>query len=162
MMRMKKTGLVLVTGVALAAGVVLSLPRNVDAQIDGGGRACSNATLRGTYGCLLTGGRAVPPPFGGGNEMIVSTGVRRYDGNGNFADSSSGLHGQITGITPDPGGAVGTYVVNPDCTGTSSISMPWLPFPIEQAFVIVDNGRQVKEAVMTPLPNVVSVVLDRQ
>ena len=94
--------------------------------------------------------------------MVVATGVRRYDGNGSFSDLGSGLHGQITGITPDPGGAVGTYVVNPDCTGTSTISMPWLPFPIEQAFVIVDNGRQVKEVVMTPLPNVVSIVLDRQ
>lgn len=161
-MRMKKTGLVLVAGVAVATGVVLSLPRNVAAQIDDAGRPCSNASLRGTYGFLLTGVRAVPPPLGGGTEMVVSTGVRRYDGNGSFADSSGGLHGQVTGITPDPGGAVGTYVVNPDCTGTSSISLPWLPFPIEQTFVIVDNGRQVKEAVMTPLPNVVSVVLDRQ
>lgn len=161
-MRMKETGLVLVAGVALAAAVLLSLPRDVAAQIDGAGRACTNATLRGTYGFLLSGVRAVPPPFGAGTEMVVAAGVRRYDGNGNFADSSSGLHGQITGITPDPGGAVGTYVVNPDCTGTSTISMPWLPFPIEQAFVIVDNGRQVKEVVMTPLPNVVSVVLDRQ
>jgi hypothetical protein len=162
MMRMKKTGLVLVTGVALAAGVLLSLPGNVAAQIDGAGRLCTNGTLRGNYGFLLTGVRAVPPPLGGGTEMVVATGVRQYDGNGNFADSSSGLHGQITGVTPDLGGSVGTYVVNPDCTGTSSISMPWLPFPIEQAFVIVDNGRQVKEAVMSPLPNVVSVILDRQ
>jgi hypothetical protein len=162
MMRMKKIGFVLATGAALAAGVLLSLPRNVAAQIDGAGRPCTDATLRGAYGFLLTGVRAVPPPFGGGTEMVIATGVRRYDGSGSFSDSGSGLHGQITGITPDLGGVTGTYAVNPDCTGTSSVTIPGLPFPIEHAFVIVDNGRQVKEAVMSPLPNVVSVVLDRR
>jgi hypothetical protein len=162
MMRMKKTGLVLATGVALTVGVLLSLPQDVGAQNEDAGRPCTNGTLRGTYGYLLTGVRAVPPPFGVGTEMIISTGVRRYDGNGGFSDSSGGLHGQVTGISPDLGGVTGTYTVHPDCSGTSSISAPWLPFPIEQTFVIVDNGKQVKEAVMSPLPNVVSVVLDRQ
>lgn len=161
-MRMTKTALVLAAGAVLVAGVLLSLPRNVAAQGDGPGRPCTTATLRGTYGLLLTGVRAVPPPLGGGTEMVVATGVRRYDGYGGFTDSTGGLHGQVTGVTPDLGGSVGTYVVNPDCTGTSSISMPWLPFTIEQTFVIVDNGRKVKEAVMSPLPNVVSIVLERQ
>jgi hypothetical protein len=160
-MQMKKSGLALAAGVALT-GILLSMPRGVVANPEGQGRPCTNATLRGSYGFMLSGVRNVPPPLGGGTEMIMATGVRRYDGNGGFTDSGSGLHGQVTGITADPGGVTGIYNVNPDCTGTTTVFIPGLPFPIEHTFVIVDNGRQVKEAVMSPLPNVVSVVLDRQ
>jgi len=35
------------------------------------------------------------------------------------------------------------------------------PFPVETSFVIVDNGKEVKEAVMSPQPNLVTSVLHR-
>lgn len=161
-MEIRKSGLCVAAGLGLVACVLMSTTGGVAAQEDGSGRRCSAATLRGSYGFLLSGVRAVPSALGGGTEAVIATGVRHYDGNGGFKDAGSGLHGQITGLTPDLGGVTGTYVVNADCTGTSRVFIPGLPFAIEHTLVIVDNGRQVKEAVMFPVPNVVSVVLDRQ
>jgi hypothetical protein len=54
--------------------------------------------------------------------------------------------------------ARGTYRVNPDCTGSSTIDIPGLPFSIETAFVIVNDGDEVQDAVMAPAPNLVTGV----
>jgi hypothetical protein len=40
--------------------------------------------------------------------------------------------------------------------------VPGVPFPIETSFVIVDRGRQVNEAVMSPQPNLVTAIAHRK
>jgi hypothetical protein len=119
---------------------------------------CTNSTLSGAYGLVATGSRPMPPPTG---ETFAAVGMRTYDGAGNFADTPGGINGSVTGFTPDPG-ASGTYQVNPDCTGVSHRFVPGLPFPIISAFVIVRDGDQVKEAVISPERSVVTVILDRR
>lgn len=149
-------------GAAAVLAVALVLPApGVSAQGSGHGRPCSDVMLRGDYGFLVSGVRRVPfGPYAGQNEMIVASGIRTFDGLGGFIDRTAGLHGQLTGVTGAGGEVPGTYSVNTDCTGTSVFSPPNAP-PIVGAFVIVDNGRQIKEAIMQPTPNVVTVVLDR-
>ena|SRR5687767_1865413 len=151
----------------LAAGIVaataLTLAPRVAAHDNGRGRGCSERTLRGDYGGLASGVRLVPfGPNAGKTETIVSTSLRTYDGAGNFTESGADLHGQLTGVTVDPGGIFGTYEVNADCTGKSTRYVPGVPFPIVSNFVVVDSGRHVKEAVMEPTPSVVTVLWDRQ
>lgn len=68
----------------------------------------------------------------------------------------------MTGVTSDPGGIFGTYAVHADCTGQSIRYVPGVPFPIVSNFVIVDSASSVKEAVMDPAPNVITVLLDRK
>jgi hypothetical protein len=119
---------------------------------------CNDATLSGAYGLVATGLRPMPPPTG---ETFAAVGMRTYDGAGNFADTPGGFNGAVTGFNPDPG-ASGTYQVNPDCTGVSHRFVPGLPFPIISAFVIVRDGDQVKEAVISPERSVVTVILDRR
>ena len=47
--------------------------------------------------------------------------------------------------------SLGTYLVNEDCTGSHSAQfVPTAP-PVTDRFVITDNGREVRFAVMTPL-----------
>lgn len=145
--------------VAIAAGLVAivaaTLPRTVTAN-DDDRQGCSNRTLRGDYGILVSGIRGAGP---GITEAFVGTALRTYDGQGGFTQVDNS-HGQLTGARRDVP-AFGTYEVNADCSGTSMIFVPGAPFPLETAFVIVDRGEEVKDAVMAPQPNLVTAVLHR-
>jgi hypothetical protein len=141
----------------LVAMLAVSVPLGVTAQDDGPGPACSNATLRGDYGFLVSGIRGAGP---GLTESFVGTGLRTYDGDGNFTHIDS-THGQLTGVARDRE-ASGTYEVGANCTGTATMIVPGVPFPIEASFVIVDRGRQVNEAVMSPQPNLVTAIAHRK
>ena len=140
----------------LAAVVGLSLPRAVAAANDDGPRGCSNRTLRGDYGILVSGVRGLGP---GVSESFVGTALRTYDGHGQFTQIDNG-HGEITGFQKDVP-AYGTYEVNANCSGTSTIFFPGAPVPVETAFVIVARGEEVKDAVMAPAPTFVTASLWR-
>ena len=144
-------------GIALGFAIiaVTALTRTVTAN-DDDRRVCHNRTLRGDYGILVSGIRGAGP---GTTEQFVGTALRTYDGNGGFTQVDNS-HGTLTGARRDVP-ATGTYEVNADCTGTSMIFIPGAPFPIETAFVIVDRGEEVKDAVMAPQPNLVTAVLRR-
>jgi len=154
-----------IPGALITLGMVLALTGGRATADDAGrGRRCNDNTLRGDYGLLVSGVRRIPfGPFAGQSEMIVGAGIRSFDGVGGFVDSGGGLHGQLTGVIGAGEEVVGTYSVNPDCTGTSTFYPPISNAPpIVGAFVIVDSGRHIKEAVMQPTPNVVTVVLERK
>src|SRR5262245_25808932 len=101
-------------------------------------RVCNFATLRGKNGVLVSGVRAIGPTA---TKSFVAVGVRTFDGNGAFTDVAS-FHGAV--VPPVRGGHVaGTYHVNPDCTGKSSVQPP-APFPtIDSDFVILVRGRTI-------------------
>ena len=143
---------------AVATGLIAiaaaSVPRGVTAQDS---RVCSNATLRGDYGFIVSGIRAIGP---GATEMFVGTGLQTYDGNGGLTQVDS-ANGQLTGVVRDRQ-AGGTYEVNLDCTGTAMLNFPGVPFPIESAFVIVDRGAEVKSVVMSPQSNLVTAIARRK
>jgi hypothetical protein len=151
----------LVGGILVAASTAVT-PR-LAAHDNGRGNACSERTLRGDYGGLATGLRLVPfGPNAGRTETVVGTSLRNYDGAGKFTETGADLHGQLTGVTMDTGGIFGTYEVNGNCTGKSTRYVPGVPFPIISNFVIVNSGAEVKEAVMEPGANVISVLWDRR
>jgi len=65
-----------------------------------------------------------------------------------------GLGHEERGPTDQPGW--GTYTVNPDCSGMGRRQLQGLPFPIENRFVIVDKGDEIRIVVMSPLPIIVT------
>jgi hypothetical protein len=142
---------------ALIGALALTIPRAVAANDDSPGRACSNRTLRGDYGILISG--IAPGGPSGQLEMAVGTVLRTYDGRGTFTQVDN-VHGQISGAVVDRPGS-GTYEVRADCSGTATLFLTGVPFPIVSSFVIVDGGEEVKEAVMSPPPAVVSGVQRR-
>jgi hypothetical protein len=146
---------------SMAMGVLvalaLSAPRRLTAGDDGRGRGCSNRTLRGDYGILISG--IVPAGPNGQTEMVIGTTLRSYDAQGNFTEVSN-AHGQLSGAVEGRKG-YGTYRVNVDCTGTTTLFVEGIPFPTETSMVIVDDGREVKEVVMSPPPAVVTAVQTR-
>jgi hypothetical protein len=141
----------------LMAALALTFPRLVAANDDAPGRACSNRTLRGDYGILITG--VAPAGPGGQTELIVATALRTYDGHGNFTQVDN-EHGQTSGTVVDRPG-FGTYEVRADCSGTATLFLTGVPVPAVTSFVIVDRGEEVKEAVMSPPPAIVTAVQRR-
>ena len=121
----------------------------------GRSKRCSEATVRGDYGIQIQGTRPAP---GGLTEGVIGIVMRTYDGEGNFSQVSN-LKGSITGPNPDSQSG-GTYEVNADCTGTIR-AQPLPGVVIEERMVIVDNGREIRAAVMTPTPVVITSVHQR-
>ncbi len=141
---------------AVAAGVVVTLALTVLrplAAADGArGGSCSNRSLHGDYGILISG--IAPAGPNGQTETTVGTALRTYDGHGNFSQVDN-VHGQISGAVVDRPG-FGTYEVRADCSGTATLYLTDVPFSIVSSFVVVDGGEEVKEAVMSPPPVVVT------
>jgi len=121
----------------------------------GTGRSCSEATIRGAYGIQIQGTRPAP---GGLTESVIGIVLRRYDGTGNFSQVSN-VKGSITGTVPDAEGS-GTYEVNSDCTGIVRFQ-PGPGILLEERLVIVDNGREIRTAVMVPTPVMITGVHQR-
>ena len=141
----------------VAVGIGGARVIGADGQDDERGRSkqCSEATVRGDYGIQIQGTRPAP---GGLTEAVIGIVLRTYDGEGNFSQVSN-LKGSITGTNPDSQ-SFGTYEVNPDCTGIIR-AQPLPGVVIEERMVIVDNGREIRAAVMTPTAVVITSVHQR-
>jgi hypothetical protein len=138
----------------------MAIPPGLTAQATDG-RVCSDATLRGDYGLLASGTRPFPP--GGALERFVALALWTFDGNGTFSQQPGGVFkGERSGVNPDPGEVAGSYHIEANCTGRLLLYVPDLPFPIEYAFVAVDNAREIRATVLSPASNLVSVELVRQ
>lgn len=125
------------------------------AQPPAASAACSNQTLQGAYGVQISGTRPAPsilPGFGfylpGAMEQVIGVVIQNFDGNGNFTQVDN-VKGSLSGIIFDRP-AVGTYIVNADCTGTFTLNNPGVPFPIINRFVIVDSGKEFLSIVVSP------------
>ncbi len=143
--------------VTVAVGIGGARVIGADGQDDERGRSkpCSEATVRGDYGIQIQGTRPAP---GGLTEAVIGIVFRTYDGEGNFSQVSN-LKGSITGTNPDAQ-SFGTYEVNPDCTGIIR-AQPLPGVLIEERLVIVDNGREIRAAVMAPTAVVITSVHQR-
>ena len=139
----------------LSAGLAPTVPSTVAAEDDPRGRECSVRTLRGDYGLVGTGTRGLGPA---GIEQFVTVSMVTYDGDGTF--TAEGVsHGQTTGVRGGP--VDGTYFVNADCTGGQTTFIPGAP-PLEDRFVIVDNGREVRTVVVAPLTTIATANLRKK
>ena len=156
-----RRGFSVVLAIGILATIALMIPSSLTAQGESDGRVCSNATLRGNYGLLASGTRALPP--GGVTERFIALALWTFHGNGTFTQQPGGvLKGETTGVNPNPGEIGGTYFIEANCTGRLLLHIPDLPFPIEYGFVAVDNAKEVMAIVMSPASNLVTVELVRQ
>jgi len=95
-------------------------------------KTCSNATLRGSFGLHATGSRSGSP--------VAAVGKVTFDGQGNVQSSATrSFNGVISRVVE-----VGTYTVNPDCTGSMFLTGG------EIEFVIVDNGTELRAIAAAP------------
>lgn len=144
----------------LAVGISGARVSGANGQDDqrGRGEQCSEATVRGAYGIQIQGTRPAPGVPGGPIESVIGIVHRTYDGHGNF-EQVSNLKGSISGTNADSQ-SVGTYEINPDCTGVIR-AQPLPGVSIEERLVVVDNGREIRAAVMVPTAVVITSVHQR-
>ena len=147
------------TNLLKSAGCLLLLGLSVQAQTEE--PKCTNETLKGSYGLLLTGSRPTPvvPPgqagYVGQMEQVAGIVVQTFDGKGNFTQVDN-VKGTISGLAPDRPGR-GTYTVNPDCSVTQVV-MPMPGLQVVSKGVIVDGGKEFRQVTVSPdLINVVTL-----
>jgi hypothetical protein len=118
-------------------------------------RECSNASLRGSFGFTNTGTNlALPPPLAG---PLAQIGRQTFDGRGNtHATTTLSANGNIlTAI------AEGTYVVNPDCTGSMTLVVSPFGSTVNADFVIDNNGEELR-AIVTDAGAIEALVFRQQ
>ncbi len=118
-------------------------------------RGCSNASLQGSFGFTSTGTvLASPPPFAG---PFAEIGRQTFDGRGNTeATATLSANGNIVRVTVQ-----GTYVVNPDCTGSMTLFVFELGISFNADFVIDDDGAELR-AIVTETGAIESRVYKKQ
>ncbi len=113
--------------------LVLAASPTLRAQASG----CTNSTMKGAWVQNLQGLIFLP-----NGTSLVLTGVTKttYDGFGNLtALDASGVNGHVpTGWRTGSG----TYTVNPDCTGTETISFPGQA-DIHAQFALAQSGNKL-------------------
>jgi hypothetical protein len=106
---------------------------------------CNLASLSGAYGLQWVGTRQVPS-----NPAVFET----FTGvaiRGTFTQASH-VKGSVSGLEPENIDSAGTYEVHEDCRGTAIAQfVPGAPV-VTARFVIVDDGDEVLQSVMTPVP----------
>jgi hypothetical protein len=110
------------------------------------GFVCSNATLRGNYGFTINGIR--PAARGLPQVAVVGTALTTFHGDGTF-DQFDNLNVNSPEVTyqPDRPG-LGSYSLNSDCSGTMTLIAGGVT--LQLSITVVDHGREVRTAVVTP------------
>lgn len=121
----------------LALSVSLMLANTANAE------NCSNATLHGSYAFTVHGAILVGPAAGTVDGIALSV----FDGAGNMQQVDAVSHNGVVAEVWRPGTA--TYTVNPDCTGTMTLTAAGSP-PLDLAFVIGEQGKQIHTVVTNP------------
>jgi hypothetical protein len=135
--------------VAVVALTVLLTGASAYAQTNS--RLCNNELIRGDYAFVVDGyklGGAPGSPLGPMKGVAMTT----FDGKGHLTQLDTiVVNGtQTSSFSEDE--ATGTYQVNPNCTGTFTLTFPSgdpRP-PVTVSFVVGDNGNEVDTVVISP------------
>jgi hypothetical protein len=124
----------------IAAVTALALSVAPTAKADDKG--CSNFSISGTFAFTTTGFVvAAPAPVG---PAFGQVSMQTFDGRGGTTNvgmsNTNGKVGQANNT--------GTYTVNPDCTGTFTLTTA--QGPATWYFVIADNGNEIRALCVDP------------
>ena len=106
--------------------------------------ACSNSTIRGSYAFTIHGQVFLPD---GSTLLIDGLAKTTFDGKGNLTQLDAiAANGNVA-----PGWAsnTGTYSVNPDCTGTATITNGSQP-PVHLQIIVAQSGNTIHDMVIDP------------
>jgi hypothetical protein len=153
---MKRTIAPTALAIMFATAFVLGMPPTRAQAGEREPRGCSNASLLGSFGFTSSGTLLNLPPGLAG--PFAEIGRQTFDGRGNTdATATLSANGHIVqGVTVQ-----GTYVVNPDCTGSMTLFI--LPFgtTAELDFVIDDDGAELR-AIVTGTGSIESRIYRKQ
>jgi hypothetical protein len=136
---------------AIAAITVLALGLAPTANAKG----CSNASLKGTFAEQDNGFIPNPPPAN--PSLFAGVNLDTFDGKGTITATGFGTVDGNGG----PQTEIGTYTVNPDCTGTYEVLISPGGFTAHAFFVIADDGNELHIIVTDP-GNVITCIARKQ
>ena len=139
---------------ALAVTVATALALGIAPVAQAADKGCSNTTLLGTFAYRITGFITAPPAEAG---PFASVGTQIFDGKGGTtATAWISQNGNIVPVT-----IKGTYMVNPDCTGSITLQISPVGLTTHSFFVIDDSGAEF-QAMQTDPGVVVTIIARRQ
>jgi hypothetical protein len=105
-------------------------------------KGCSNASINGTFAVTTTGFVvAAPAPVG---PAFGQVSMQTFDGSGGTTNAGmSNVNGKV-----GQANNTGTYTVNPDCTGTFTLTTA--QGPATWFFVISDNWNEIRAICVDP------------
>ena len=107
-------------------------------------RACSNSTIQGTYAFTIHGQVFLPD---GSTLLIDGLAKTSFDGKGNLTQLDAvAANGNVA-----PGWAsnTGTYSLNPNCTGTFTVTNGNQP-PVHLQMIVAQSGNTIHNMVIDP------------
>ena len=106
--------------------------------------ACSNSTIRGSYAFTIHGTIFLPD---GSTLLIDGIDKITFDGKGNLTQVDAvATNGNLApGWRP----GTGTYSVNPDCTGTFTVTNGSQP-PVHLQMIVAQSGNTIHDMVIDP------------
>ena len=106
--------------------------------------ACSNSTIRGSYAYIIHGQVFLP---NGPTLLIDGLAKTTFDGEGNLTELDAvAANGNVA---PGWVSNTGTYSVNPDCTGTITVTNGTQP-QIHLQMIVAQSGNRIHEMVIDP------------
>lgn len=131
---MKSRNFLLLMTLALAASSSLTAHAGV----------CSNSTIKGTYAFTIRGQIVLPD---GSTLLIDGLAETTFDGKGSLTQLDAiAVNGNVA-----PGWASnrGTYSVNPDCTGSFTVTNGSQP-PVHLQMIVARSGNTIHDMVIDP------------
>jgi hypothetical protein len=105
---------------------------------------CSNATIRGRYAFTIHGQILIQ---NGPTLPIDGLAITTFDGEGNLTQLDAVA---VSGnVTPGWASNTGTYWVNPDCTGTMTVTNGNQP-PVHLQIIVAQSGNTIHDMVIDP------------
>ena len=106
--------------------------------------ACSNSTIQSSYAFTIHGTVLLPD---GSSLLIDGLANTNFDGHGNITQLDAVADNG--NVAPGWRSSTGTYSVNPDCTGTFTVSNGEQP-PIHAQFIVAQSGNTIHAMVIDP------------
>ena len=154
---------IILKGLPLLAAALFAAATTGNAQIStvSTSRFCNNWLIAGVYGFTVEGTKLSNPPNAPVTPLGPQVGIAitEFDGKGNLVQVDSvTLDGvQVANLTETP--TLGTYTVNPDCTGTYTLNFTDGRPTVTTFFVVVDDGKEIDAMVRGVPPNTIPGVL---
>ena len=124
--------------------LLLTLALAASSTLTAHASACSNSTIQGSYAFTIHGTVFLP---NGSTLLIDGLAKTTFDGNGNLTQLDAiAVNGNVA-----PGWAsnTGTYSVNPDCTGTFTVTNGNQP-PVHLQMIVAQSGNTIRDMVIDP------------
>ena len=137
------------TSVTVAALAVVLTGTSAYAQTNS--RLCNNQLIRGDYAFVVDGYKLAGPP-GSPTGPMKRVAMTTFDGSGHLTQLDTVVVNGVQTSSFSEEEATGTYQVNPNCTGTFTLTFPAgdpRP-PVTVSFVVGDNGNEIDTVVTSP------------